>query len=296
MVGAVPAVTPGIQNYCEKGNRDMKKITATVLFLLLLSVGALAEDLEGIIPDASIWGISVDDLRTKISAEYEPCQVGEAAALRAAYGKVCSYDMDAYYVFEGDAPESGLSKIAYILRDADRYGEDELDQCLQALADRLKETEGEPYSAKENKYIWYKDAYKIELGKGKLSKYTGSDHATVAVIFKQAGGSESDAPTPPKVLTRDDVIANGVQYITQFATVTMEATSVDAVYMNDLGNGVYLFIADISDNTLNGYGKELRFEMAEDGQVTVTEAKKTTFVYTIHEQIPGDLVWGGDAP
>ena len=118
----------------------------------------------------------------------------------------------------------------------------------------------------------------------------------MAIIFKNASLSDSDAPTPPKVLTKEDVIANGVQYITQFATVTIEATSVDAVYMNDLGDGVYLFIADISDNTLNGYGKELRFEMAEDGQVIVTEAIKTTFVYTIHEQIPGDLVWGGDAP
>ncbi|MBQ6121142.1 MAG: hypothetical protein IJI59_05300 [Clostridia bacterium] len=274
----------------------MKKITATVLFLLLLSVGALAEGLEGVIPDASIWGISEDDLRAKISAECEPCQVGEAAALRAAYGKVCSYDMDAYYVFEGDTPEGGLSKIAYILHDSDHYGQDELDQCLQTLADHLKETEGEPYSAEANKYIWYKDAYKIELGKGKLSKYTGSDHATVAIIFKNASLSDSDAPTPPRVLTRDDIIANGAQYIIQFATVNMEATSVDAVYMNDLGNGVYLFIADISDNTLNGYGKELRFEMAEDGQVIVTEAIKTTFVYTIHEQIPGEVVWGGDAP
>ena len=284
------------QSNCEKGNRDMKKITATVLFLLLLSVGALAEGLEGVITDASIWGISEDDLRAKISAECEPCQVGEAAALRAAYGKVCSYDMDAYYVFEGDTPEGGLSKIAYILHDSDHYGQDELDQCLQTLADHLKETEGEPYSAEGNKYIWYKDAYKIELGKGKLSKYTGSDHATVAIIFKNASLSDSDAPTPPRVLTRDDIIANGAQYIIQFATVNMEATSVDAVYMNDLGNGVYLFIADISDNTLNGYGKELRFEMAEDGQVIVTEAIKTTFVYTIHEQIPGEVVWGGDAP
>ena len=272
----------------------MKKITAAVLFLLLLSVGALAEGLEGIVPDASIWGVSEDNLREKLNAEYEPCQVDEAAALRAPYGKVCSYDMDVYYVFEGDAPESGLSKMAYILRDGDNYGEDELDRCLQTLADHLKETEGEPDSAKKNTYIWYKDAYKIELGKGKLSKYTGSDHATVAIIFKKPGQSEGDASTPPKVLSESDIIANGVQYIIQFATVNMEATSVDAVYMSDLGDGVYLFFAEISDNTLNGYGKELRFEMAEDGAVIVTEAIKTTFVYTIYDQIPGDLVWGNE--
>lgn len=274
----------------------MKKITLSALFILILSVGALAEGLESIIPDASIWGISEDDLKAQFSAEYEPCHVGEAAALRVSNGKAYSYDMDVYYVFEADAPESGLSKIAYILRDSDHYGEDELDHCLQTLADHLRETDGEPDSAKENKYIWYKDAYKIELGKGKLSKYTGSDHATVAIIFKQAGGSDSDTPAPPKVLTKDDIIANGVQYIIQFATVNMEASAVDAVYMHDEGDGTYIFNADISDNTLNGYGKKLRFEMAEDGQVIVTEAIKTTFVYTIHEQIPGDLVWGGDAP
>jgi len=274
----------------------MKKITLSALFLLILSVGALAEGLESMIPDASIWGISEDDLRERIDAEFEPCQVGEAAALRVPNGKVGSYDMDVYYVFEADTPESGLSKIACILHDSDPYGEDELDRCLQTLADHLKETVGEPDSVKKNTYLWNKDAYKIELGKGKLSKYTGSDHATVAVIFKRAGRSESDAPNPPKALSKDDIIANGVQYITQFAMINMEATSVDAVYMIDQGDGVYLFIADISDNTLNGYGKELRFEMVEDGQVTVTEAKKTTFVYTIHEQIPGDLVWGGDAP
>ena len=274
----------------------MKKITLTALFLLILSVGALAEGLEGIIPDASIWGISEDDLREKINAEYEPCWVGEADALRVPNGKVDSYDMDVYYVFEADTPESGLSKIAYILRDSENYGEDELDRCLQTLADRLTETGGEPDSVKKNTYVWNTDAYKIELGKGKLSKYTGSDHATVAIIFKRASRSEGDASTPPKVLSKDDIIANGVQYIIRFATVNMEATSVDAVYMNDRGDGVYLFIADISDNTLNGYGKELRFETAKDGQVIVTEAIKTTFVYTIHEQIPGDLVWGGDVP
>jgi len=274
----------------------MKKITLSALFILILSVGALAEGLEGIIPDASIWGISEDSLRAEFNAGYEPCQVGEAAALRVPNGKVCSYDMDAYYVFESNTPEGGLSKIAYILRDSDHYGEEELDQCLQTLADRLKETDGEPDTVKKNTYLWNKAAYKIELGKGKLSKYTGSDHATVAIIFKQASLSEGDASTPPKALSKEDIIANGAQYIIQFATVNMEATSVDAVYMNDLGDGVYLFIADISDNTLNGYGKELRFERAGDGQVTVTEAIKTTFVYTIHEQIPGDLVWGGDVP
>ena len=107
---------------------------------------------------------------------------------------ICSYRMDVYYVFEKDRADHGLSKIAYILNDSDHYSGAELSQCYQKIVEEMKKREGEPNSEKKNTAVWKKDSYKIELGKGQLEKYTGSDNLTVGIIVKAPEAYEELKP------------------------------------------------------------------------------------------------------
>lgn len=125
-------------------NCDMKKVMALIIAFICLIAVAAAEGLEDIIPDASIWGISANDLKERYEADYEQCQVGEDAALRVSDVVVCSFYMDVYYVFDGKS-NTGLSKIAYILNtdypdyefepDADKF---DLDYYYQTLIEEIK--------------------------------------------------------------------------------------------------------------------------------------------------------------
>lgn len=176
----------------------MKKVIALVVAFISLIAVAAAEGLEDIIPDASIWGISANDLKERYEANYEHCQVGEDEALRVSNVEVCSYNMDVYYVFD-ETTDAGLSKVAYILNVSDFDDEDELDSCLQTLIEDIKRTEGEPDTIKNTTNIWKNEEYKIEVGKGKLSKYTGSDNSTVAIIFKKVSKPKvTKTPKPTK--------------------------------------------------------------------------------------------------
>ena len=147
-----------------------------------------------IIPNTSIWGISADSLKETYKADYEQCQVDEDDALRISSVEVCNYNMDVYYVFDRDG-NAGLSKIAYILNDNDNYTGAEQDQCLDKLIQEMKKVVGEPDSVKKGTSIWKNKTYRIELGKGKLSKYTGSNNPTVAIIFKAVAESSSVSST-----------------------------------------------------------------------------------------------------
>ena len=176
----------------------MKKIATIFVLSFILSIGAIAEGIEDILPDASIWGISSDVFQGIYKADFEKCQVGEDEAWRISNVDVCSFDMDVYYVFEG-ASGGGLSKIAYIQNASNFDAESEQNLCLQTLIEEVKKIEGEPNSIKNSTNIWKSDKYKIELGKGKLSKYTGSDNAAVAIIFKEGNHPKpTKAPKPTK--------------------------------------------------------------------------------------------------
>ncbi len=163
----------------------MKKIIAIIGLLTFLSVGVFAEDMDSMIPDASLWGNSAENLIDENDTNCKKCQVGEDTAWCISNKlDFCSYRMDVYYVFEKDRVDNGLSKIAYILNNSDSYSGTELNECYQTLLDEMKKNEGEPSSEKKNTAIWKKDTYKIELGKGQLEKYTGSDNLTVGIIIK----------------------------------------------------------------------------------------------------------------
>jgi len=160
------------------------KQTGKIDDTLIKSIEAAAEEIANIIPDASIWGITPEKLKETYKAEYKQCQVGEAEALRVSNIKLYSYQMDVYYVFGEEVTDNGLSKIAYVLSGDATHTDSELDQCLQTMVEKMKKVEGKPNKVKGTTTIWKNKKYKIEIGKGKLSKYTGSNNATVAIVFK----------------------------------------------------------------------------------------------------------------
>ena len=239
----------------------MKKIAAiTGIFIIILSACALADGLDSIIPDASIWGMSVENFKEAYPADYEQCQVGEEKALCVSNVAVSSYNMDVYYVFGEDNTNSGLSKIAYILTDRDNYTTAELDDCLQTLLGEMKKIEGNTDSEKKSTTIWKKEEYKIELGKGKLSKYTGSDKSTVAIIYKKNSISKStnmpthtNTPKPSNSVSTPKP-SNSVYYSTNTKKTVKngnsgvysykkEGYSYDQYYIIDFDNRyVYYFI------------------------------------------------------
>ena len=169
----------------------MKKVAAVLVLFIIVSLVTMSvadeTDIEieniihSIIPDSSMWGMTADSLKKTNEADYKQCKVDEDEGLYVVGINVGSYDMDAYYVFD----EIGLSKIAYILHDGNALTKSELDQCYQTLVGEMTDLIGNPVKSKNSTTLWTTESSKIELGKGKLKKYTGSDASTVAIIFKR---------------------------------------------------------------------------------------------------------------
>lgn len=153
-----------------------------------------AEGLKSIIPDNDIWGVEEDALQEKYQAVYEQCKVGDDEALRVKDIAVGSFNMDVYYVFEGikstgGSTKNGLSKIAYIMNASNC--DVDLNTCLDILVEQMKKVSGDPDKKNKSTRIWNKKNYKIELGKGKLSKYTGTDETSIGIVFKSVNTSKT---------------------------------------------------------------------------------------------------------
>ena len=186
--------------YYQKRNKEvtgMKRIVAIFLLFIFVSTAAIAEEIDGmldsIIPAASIWGTTETDLKGTYDADYHPCQVNGNAGWYVTDIDVCSYNMDVYYVFD----KAGLSRIAYILNNSQSFSKQDLDECFNKLVDEMKEIEGEPDSEKKNDCKWDGNNCKIEIGKGKMSKYTGSDISTVAIVFKESNSAKPAKTAKP---------------------------------------------------------------------------------------------------
>ena len=142
---------------------------------------------------SSMWGMSEDDVIGSIITGYEQCIIGEYNAIWVPNNTMFSYNMDTYYVFGENSSQYGLSKITIILNDNDSSTDYELDQCMQRLEKELRMIEGEPERVKKNDIVWKNETRAIELAKGKLKKYTGSDKVTVVIVIKQIDNSQSKA-------------------------------------------------------------------------------------------------------
>ena len=185
-------------------------LLGSLFFLLIVfSFSAMVEEfeiddgVESIIPDDSVWKMTADTLQSVYDADYEQWHVNGSESLRVTGIVVDSYDMDVYYVFEEEVKSSKgktvkvLSKIAYILNDSKNYTKSELSQCYQSLLEEMEKIEGEPATKKKNSSKWTSEKGSIELGMGKLEKYTGSDSVTVGIIFKRPNSPKPTAKPKP---------------------------------------------------------------------------------------------------
>lgn len=180
----------------------MKKLFLLfVLLCLLMSFTSLAEDIDELIPDSSMWGMSRNAMEEEIWGDYTECTVGKSKGLKLDSVEVSEHSMDPYYVFgeqmwnsEGKTYK-GLSKVVYVLSGNTKRPSDELKGFYQVLTEEMTTAIGEPDSSKKAVTTWKTDEYKIEIGTGKFKKYNGSDNSTVAIVITAL---DIDKPTTPK--------------------------------------------------------------------------------------------------
>lgn len=179
--------------------RLLKQLIIIIMVVFMMSfIGVFAEGIESIIPDDSIWGITMDEFTKEHKAEYKQCSVEGNEGLYVTDVNVGSYKMDVYYIFEemtnGKGKSyAGLSKITYILNDNNPNRKTKLEDVRVSFVEEMKRIEGEPDKVKDRHTIWSNERLKIEILRGKMSKYTGRNYATVGIIFKKGS-----APKPTK--------------------------------------------------------------------------------------------------
>jgi len=180
----------------------MKKLFLLfVLLCLLVSFTSLAEDIDELIPDSSMWGMSRTAIEKNIWCNYKECIIGKSKGLKLDTVEVAEHSMDPYYVFnermwnsEGKTYK-GLSKVVYVLSGITKRSTDDLKEFYHVLTEEMTTAIGEPDSSKKAVTTWKTDEYKIEIGTGKFKKYNGSDNATVAIVITAL---DIDKPITPK--------------------------------------------------------------------------------------------------
>lgn len=180
----------------------MKRIALALLLALVLSAAALADSMADIIPDSSAWGLSQEDFQKAGRHGFKPCSIGSRKGLTASGLEVEGYPMSAYCVFgenmwtASGMMYAGLSKQAYILSGS--RSEDEVRECHATLVVAMMGVLGEPDAAGDAVYTWNRQGFKVEIGIGRFSNYTGSQDLTAAVIFT---GVDIPKPTLEPVAT-----------------------------------------------------------------------------------------------
>lgn len=181
-----------------------KAIIALLSILVMLFMSSYAESIEELIPNEDLWGISQEEyLKLNDENNYSECKIGKKKALSLSNVTVGSFVMDAYYVFDAKMKTSagraysGLSKVTYIL--TGNNTKEELQSCFETLVGDMTQTIGEPDTAKKSVSTWEYDGVKIQIGKGKFEKYTGTQDTSVAAVFTAIDipySSDIQTPTP----------------------------------------------------------------------------------------------------
>lgn len=181
----------------------MKRRIALWMVLMLIFSSALAETARGLIPEASLWGMSRTNVNKQFGGTAEAVMIGENAGLKVAGIEVEGYVMDAYYVFsENMRTYYGLSKVSYLLTGTQKRPSAVLDEAYGTLTDAFRSAIGAPDSVKDAVTTWKKDRYKVEIGKGKFKNYDGSDNTNVAIVFTGLNiPKPTREPTPTPVAT-----------------------------------------------------------------------------------------------
>lgn len=189
-------------------------VTAALVMALMPSL-ALAATAGSLIPEPSIWGISRDDLKKQVKAEYSDIKVAKSQALKREGLEAEGYPLEAWYVFGDDVTDAtgysyhGLSKIAFIWAGTDKRPDEALDACYQALVEGVMKQAGAPSSTEKAVTTWDMGTYKIEIGKGKFKNYNGSSNVNVAVIITAVDHGENVTPRPtveptPRPTTKEE--------------------------------------------------------------------------------------------
>ena len=156
----------------------------------MISLTATAEDEEfksdeelsisDILPDDSIWGISIEAFQQTFPGTYKSSNVGNSPALIQEHLNIEGYDMNSYYVFADDS----LSKITYIL--VDDSNKSVVKSCTSHLVSAMETALGTTATKSKGVSKWNNSS--IQIGTAKLKNYTGKDSLSACIIFK---GNES---------------------------------------------------------------------------------------------------------
>ena len=188
----------------------VKIITLILIATLFFSALTYAEEdweaepveINALIPENTIWGISRDDFMKSNHATYTKCKVGNKKALTTSNIIVDEYTMDGYYIFDERMWDSegrtynGLSKITYLLSNQNDLTSSELDDCYLDFTEKMKNELGNPDSEKGKLTTWKNNVLKVEVGKGKFKKYTGSNKSNVAIVFTAIHIPKPETPQP----------------------------------------------------------------------------------------------------
>lgn len=71
----------------------------------------------------------------------------------------------------------------------------EINACLDDLIEAMKSAIGNPDSQKSAVATWEKESYSVQVGKGKFKNYTGTDSASVGIVFKYKGSDDEQGTT-----------------------------------------------------------------------------------------------------
>lgn len=161
----------------------MKRSLLIVLTMVLIAGLALAETSAGFIPKMSMWGQSRADVKKQLSGDVKSLKINEKAALKLTNYRIANYNMDAYFIFDMSMQSYyGLSKVTYLLPGSQKYTSDLLNEVYNALVSYVTSSYGKPDSISKAKSTWETGVFKIEVGKGKFSNYTGYENTNVAIV------------------------------------------------------------------------------------------------------------------
>ena len=161
-----------------------------------------------LLPSDAPWGITQEEFLKENPTGFTKCEIGNKPGLLTAGIKVGTFTMDRYYVFGNktngsqDNSNQGLSKITYVLSYNDPSIKD-LKGSRETLVAAMKNEVGEPDSESKSVTTWIEEEFQIEIGRAKVSKYTGSDEPTIIIIFSEPEPSPDTSAVPVKPSVSD---------------------------------------------------------------------------------------------
>lgn len=234
-----------------------------------------------LLPDDAPWGISRDAFLEQNPSGSTECEIGTKPGLRTSGIKVGAYTMDRYHVFGEKIPDSkgkkyyGLSKITYILSASDPAFKD-LKSVHEALIAAMEKEIGEPDSQSKSVTTWEEDAYQIEIGRAKVSKYTGKDDSTVVIIFTGKDISMAESASKDTTESESHINLKNGWYISDDGKFGIKPLSLESYYWDSS----YSLEIEIRDEASGDIVLETELTLEKDGEMElVKEGAIQDFVY-----------------